>query len=630
MLAMPFSEAGFSSAIVPIMQGYVGQQVFVVKDNSEDNTHTEAFKSLERVLKADGAQLRPNQLGNGPNPPQSLLLTLVSRRSVKRSGLRYLRRGIDDEGNCANSVETEQILSSPTWEDTAKIRSFVQIRCSIPLYFSQSPYAFKPVPILHHSHETNRKAFLRHFEVLRQRYGAVHIVSLIDKHGVEGRLGKEYENFANSRSLMGEVHEHGFDWFDFHTECRGMKFENVQKLVHAMEGTLNSFGETVIHGQTTKQRQTGVVRTNCMDCLDRTNVVQSAFAQYMLQKDLEREDRKLDFVHDPSTQWFNTLWADNGDAISRQYASTAALKGDYTRTRKRDYRGALNDFRLTLTRYYNNIVNDYFSQTVIDVLLGNVTSRVFDDFVATMMSADPGISIDKVREDAIDTCSTIVIQHPEEDLIHGWAMLAPAQTNTLRTLPFEEAILLLTDHAIYGCKFDWNTEKVASFERIDLRSITNIRYGTYITSTLTEGQMDEDLNVGLVISYVPGKENIKRVNTRSLQVSVDVRTKDESEDSRGPALLSWLRSRNPDTSQCMAMKIIADRSLANKVETCPVATAENICNEIQRAITDGISRGGDHGKGLVEKADIISRAEARSRTGYLEQLGHSIKKLVWT
>lgn len=620
---------------MPIMQGFIGQQPFVVKDNTESETHAEAYESLETVLKADGVDSQADQSGHGSSCPQSFILTLISRRSVKRSGLRYLRRGIDDEGSCANSVETEQILSSPTWDDTAKIRSFVQIRASIPLYFSQSPYAFKPIPIVHQSPEMNRKAFDRHFEELRRRYGLVHIVLLVDKQGGEKRIGEEYENLAKSSNKTGGVHEVGFNWFDFHTECRGMKFENVQKLVHASEDTMNSFGETVIDSQSTKQIQTGVIRTNCMDCLDRTNVVQSAFAQHMLQKDLEGDGLEIDFVHDASTQWFNTLWADNGDAISRQYASTAALKGDYTRTRKRDYRGALNDLGLTLTRYYNNIVNDYFSQTVIDVLLGNVTSRIFDDFEATMMSADPGISIDKVRQNAIDTCSKIVIQHPEEDLVRGWAMLTPAQTNTLRTMPFDEAILLLTDHAIYGCKFDWNTEKVASFERVDLRSITKIRYGTYITSTLTEGQMDEDLNVGLVIVYTPGKESIKRVNTRSLQVSADNKADskagDKSEGNEESSILSWLRPRNSDTCQCMAMKVIPNRLPADeKIDSCPLATAERICTEIQRAITDSIGHAEECETGLIEKADIISLVDARSRTGYLEQISHSIKKLVWT
>lgn len=41
---------------------------------------------------------------------QSFEFTLISRRSRDRSGLRYQRRGIDEHGNTANFVETEQLL----------------------------------------------------------------------------------------------------------------------------------------------------------------------------------------------------------------------------------------------------------------------------------------------------------------------------------------------------------------------------------------------------------------------------------------------------------------------------------------------------------------------------------------
>ena len=79
------------------------------------------------------------------------------------------------------------------------------------------------------------------------------------------------------------------------------------------------------------------------------------------------------------------------------------------------------------------------------------------------------------------------------------------------------------------------------------------------------------------------------------------------------------------------MKVIPNQSLANeKVDPCPLATAERVCNEIQRAIRESIGHGGESEIDLIEKADIISPADARSRTGYLEQIGHSIKKLVWT
>lgn len=36
---------------------------------------------------------------------------MISRRSIERAGVRYLRRGVDVDGNVANFVETEVILT---------------------------------------------------------------------------------------------------------------------------------------------------------------------------------------------------------------------------------------------------------------------------------------------------------------------------------------------------------------------------------------------------------------------------------------------------------------------------------------------------------------------------------------
>jgi len=523
------------------------------------------------------------------------------------------------------------------------------MRGSIPLYFSQSPYSFKPIPILHHPAAKNEAALKKHFQDLKRRFGGVQIAALVDKHGTEAAIGEAYDKTIHSLVESRELEDVRFEWFDFHAECRGMKFENVSRLIHKLEGTLEAYGETVISNNELEKVQSGIIRTNCMDCLDRTNVAQSGFGQYLLQRDLASEGYTIDLLHDESTTWFNTLWADNGDAISRQYASTAALKGDFTRTRRRDYRGALNDFSLTLTRYYNNMVNDYFSQAVIDVLLGNTSWKVFEDFESMMMTADPGISIEKIRETAIENCAKQVIQDESEDLIHGWTMLTPSHENTLRTLPFEEAVVLLTDAALYCCKFDWTTEKLASFEKADLRSISKIRYGTYITSTLSERQMKEELNAGVVIVYQPGKESIIRTNTRSLQNYVAQKSDGTAENriDGGTGILSWLAPASPPTSRTIAMKVIpatidVETSEPGRSRESPVDVAQTVAEEVQRAITGTSTSsiptsaaGGEaetskeKDDGLVEHKAIISLAEAKKRTGYFEHLGHSIKKLVW-
>jgi len=132
-----------------------------------------------------------------------------------------------------------------------------------------------------------------------------------------------------------------------------MKFENVSLLMELLGKKLDSFGDTVeVDGQQLS-KQSGVLRTNCMDCLDRTNVVQSACGRRALELQLKDGGIDMGLQIDQTTSWFNGLWADNGDAISKQYASTAALKGDFTRTRKRNYKGALTDMGLSISRFYS-------------------------------------------------------------------------------------------------------------------------------------------------------------------------------------------------------------------------------------------------------------------------------------
>jgi hypothetical protein len=64
------------------------------------------------------------------------------------------------------------------------------------------------------------------------------------------------------------------------------------------------------------------------------------------------------------------LWADNADAISRLYAGTPALKGDYTRTGKRTKKGALDDGVNSMTRFYLNNFLDADRQEGMDLLTG--------------------------------------------------------------------------------------------------------------------------------------------------------------------------------------------------------------------------------------------------------------------
>lgn len=62
----------------------------------------------------------------------------ISKHDITR---RYKRRGVDDDGKCANYVETEQLV----WYHDHQV-SFVQVRGSVPVYWSQPGYKYKPPP----------------------------------------------------------------------------------------------------------------------------------------------------------------------------------------------------------------------------------------------------------------------------------------------------------------------------------------------------------------------------------------------------------------------------------------------------------------------------------------------------
>lgn len=360
----PFIDAGHDALILPLMQGFVGQRQFTVDssppqkdDDQQDSMEMSSISAKSTTEDTPAPPSVESEKTSGLRSTEKrFLITVISRRSTKRAGLRYLRRGVDEEGYVANAVETEQILSNSAWDKTNKVYSFLQIRGSIPLFFTQSPYSLKPAPVIQHSSESNYQACRKHFERLTKEYGSLQIVNLVEKHNVEARLGNEYEKTVaklNEEVFSGHHSEIPFEWFDFHAACRGMKFENVSLLLEILREKLDQMGSAVEDNGELFLRQRGVLRTNCMDCLDRTNVCQSSFAKYMLDSQLRVEGYDMSAQQDQENSWFNTLWADNGDAVSKQYSSTAAMKGDYTRTKKRNYKGTLNDMGLSLTRFYN-------------------------------------------------------------------------------------------------------------------------------------------------------------------------------------------------------------------------------------------------------------------------------------
>lgn len=262
-----------------------------------------------------------------------------------------------------------------------------------------------------------------------------------------------------------------------------------------------------------------------------------------------------------------------------------------------------------------------------------------------MMSGDPAVSMQNMRQQAIDVSQKLVIADQHEEFIAGWTLLAPHVPNTIKSMPFEEAVLLLTDSALYATRFDWNIEKVISFERVDLQHIVSIKYGTYITSTLSASQTDEQRNVGFVISSIPGSDDITRVNTRSLSSQVQQPQRNEADLLAGTSIIASPAAKGlvnligraaagTPPNRIQAWKALPSRSPLLDGNDGPrlseIEATRSICAEIERMVLLGkVVEAGGEKTSIVESGDIITLAEARKSTGLLEQLGYGLKKMIW-
>ena len=122
---------------------------------------------------------------------------LIARRSRHFAGTRYLKRGLNEEGRVANFVEIEQIVfSHKSKDDKPLVSSFVQVRGSIPLFWSQDPNPLIAKPeIFVNTSDVDYLATKRHFWDLFQQYSYPLIIFNLTKKtdNRECRLSDQYK-----------------------------------------------------------------------------------------------------------------------------------------------------------------------------------------------------------------------------------------------------------------------------------------------------------------------------------------------------------------------------------------------------------------------------------------------------
>ncbi|KAM6265632.1 phosphatidylinositide phosphatase SAC2 [Porphyrio hochstetteri] len=448
--------------IIPIIQGFVQIEELVVNysESSDEDKSSPETPPQESTCVDD---IHP-----------TFLVALVSRRSRHRAGMRYKRRGVDKNGNVANYVETEQLIHVHN-----HTLSFIQTRGSVPVFWSQVGYRYNPRPRLDKSENETVSCFRAHFEEQLKNYKKQVIINLVDQTGREKIIGDAYLKqvlLYNNANLT-------YVSFDFHEHCRGMKFENVQTLTDAIHDIILDMKWCWVDQAGVICKQEGIFRVNCMDCLDRTNVVQAAIARVVMEQQL----KKLGVMPPEQplpvkcNRIYQIMWANNGDAISRQYAGTAALKGDFTRTGERKLAGVMKDGVNSANRYYLNRFRDAYRQAVIDLMQGiPVTEDLYSIF--TKEKEHEALHKENLRshQELISQLlqSYMKLLLPDDEKFHGgWALIDCDPSLIDATHKDVDVLLLLSNSAYYVAYYDDEVDKVNQYQRLSLEALEKIEIG---------------------------------------------------------------------------------------------------------------------------------------------------------
>uniref|UniRef100_A0A671PN51 Synaptojanin-1 n=1 Tax=Sinocyclocheilus anshuiensis TaxID=1608454 RepID=A0A671PN51_9TELE len=287
---------------------------------------------------------------------------VISRLSSERAGTRFNVRGTNDDGQVANFVETEQVIFLDD-----KVSSFIQIRGSIPLFWEQPGIQVGSHRVkLSRGFEANAPAFER----------AVVPLSLLYKDCLclcpQSHLNAS--EYANAVRMLN---------FDYHQMVKGGKTDKLSTVLKPqISKFLEECGFFCYSGEAGIQRcQTGTIRSNCLDCLDRTNSVQAFIALEMLPKQLE----DMGLTEKPQLvarfqEVFRSMWSTNGDSVSKIYAGTGALDG-------KAKGGKLKDGARSVTRTIQNNFFDSSKQEAIDILrLGSTLNSDLADKARALLT----------------------------------------------------------------------------------------------------------------------------------------------------------------------------------------------------------------------------------------------------
>jgi len=323
-------------------------------------------------------------------------ITIIARRSRFFAGARYLKRGANDLGYVANDVETEQIVSEmqtqsfhapgPKLYANPLYTSYVQHRGSIPLHWAQDASGVSPKPDIHLSVvDPFYTTVALHFDNLFERYGTpIYVLNLIkqkERAPREGKLGSEFKiavEYLNQ--FLPDDKKIVYNAFDMSRSTKSKDGDVIGDLEEIAEEIMlkTGFFHNAVDSESGVQLQKGVARTNCIDCLDRTNAAQFVIGKRALGHQLRAlgimEDTHIDFDTD-TTVIFTNMYHDHGDTIAIQYGGSHLVNTMSTYRKINQWTSHSRDMVESFKRFYNNSFLDAQRQESYNLFLGTYKYR---------------------------------------------------------------------------------------------------------------------------------------------------------------------------------------------------------------------------------------------------------------
>ncbi|KAL2885686.1 Polyphosphoinositide phosphatase [Ceratocystis lukuohia] len=323
-----------------------------------------------------------------------LHITLIGRRSRHYAGVRFLKRGVTEKGHVANEVETEQIVSEalttsfhspgPELYSNPHFTSYVQHRGSIPLSWTQDASGVSPKPPIElQVSDPFYSGAAAHFDNLFGRYGTpVYVLNLVKARERIPRESKLLDHYIQATSYLNQylpddakiIHT---AW-DMSRASKSRDQDVISTLESIAEDTILKTGffhnGSASSSVTPPRVQNGVVRTNCIDCLDRTNAAQFVIGKRALGHQLHAlgvlPDTTMDYDTDAINMLTN-LYHDHGDTIALQYAGSQLVNTVETYRKTGSWTSNPRDMLESFKRFYNNSFLDTQRQQTYNLFLGN-------------------------------------------------------------------------------------------------------------------------------------------------------------------------------------------------------------------------------------------------------------------